>query len=159
MIEGIWLRNGPLVNYLYPHARPTYSGRHQHLNIIAALHRRDASATRKAIQDDMLEGGTLLVGLLRRLDGVNSRKRTFERPHRATTGNQVRRQHRSRPGGEPSITAAGADQSWRPDRKAMHRSRSVGDHCASIHGNGTFAKKYGAGSSRQQRPTSTPAAI
>jgi DNA-binding GntR family transcriptional regulator len=68
MIEGIWLRNGPLVNYLYPHARPTYSGRHQHLNIIAALHRRDTSATRKAIQDDMLEGGTLLVGLLRRLD-------------------------------------------------------------------------------------------
>src|SRR5690606_17250626 len=26
LIEGIWLRNGPLVNFQYPFARPTYPG-------------------------------------------------------------------------------------------------------------------------------------
>ena len=37
MIETIWLRNGPLLNMLYPRAVPTYSGRHQHLNVIDGL--------------------------------------------------------------------------------------------------------------------------
>lgn len=68
MIEGIWLRNGPLLNYLYPDARPTYPGRHQHLNVIDALHRRDAHAVRKAIQADMHEGGAGLVRLLERIE-------------------------------------------------------------------------------------------
>jgi DNA-binding GntR family transcriptional regulator len=68
MIEGIWLRNGPLVNYLYPHARPTYAGRHQHLAVIEALQSRDPSAVRNAIQSDMIEGGTLLVKLLEQIE-------------------------------------------------------------------------------------------
>jgi DNA-binding GntR family transcriptional regulator len=68
MIEGIWLRNGPLVNYLYPHARPTYGQQHQHLAVIAALRSRDSSGVRRAVQNDMIEGGTLLLDLLERIE-------------------------------------------------------------------------------------------
>jgi DNA-binding GntR family transcriptional regulator len=64
VIEGIWLRNGPMLNYLYPHARPTYPGRHRHLDILDGLRARDAAATRAAVQADMVEGG---AGLLRHL--------------------------------------------------------------------------------------------
>jgi DNA-binding GntR family transcriptional regulator len=68
MLETIWLRNGPLVNYLYPHARPTYAGPHRHLAVIAGLKARDAAAVREAIQADMIEGGTLLIELLEKLE-------------------------------------------------------------------------------------------
>jgi DNA-binding GntR family transcriptional regulator len=64
IIEGIWLRNGPLVNYQYPHARPTYEGEHQHLHVLRGLEARDPETVRKALQDDLLEGGANLVKLL-----------------------------------------------------------------------------------------------
>ncbi|WP_439594937.1 GntR family transcriptional regulator [Falsiroseomonas sp.] len=64
VIEGIWLRNGPMLTYLYPDARPTYPGRHRHLDILDGLRARDAAATRAAVQADMEEGG---AGLLRHL--------------------------------------------------------------------------------------------
>ena len=64
----VWLRNGPLLKYLYPYARPTYPGRHQHLNIMSALRRRDAVAARQAIQDDMIEGGAGLVKLMKKIE-------------------------------------------------------------------------------------------
>ena len=68
IIEGIWLRNGPLVNYQYPNARPTYEGRHRHLDILDALRARDENGVRKGIQQDMIEGGRLLVKVLERLN-------------------------------------------------------------------------------------------
>jgi DNA-binding GntR family transcriptional regulator len=68
ILEGIWLRNGPLLKFLYPHAAPTYQGRHQHLNVMEALRRRDGAAARQAIQDDIVEGGSRLVDLLERLE-------------------------------------------------------------------------------------------
>ncbi|WP_027061837.1 GntR family transcriptional regulator [Mesorhizobium loti] len=68
IIEGIWLRNGPLVNYQYPNARPTYDGRHRHLDILEALRARDENGVRKGIQQDMIEGGRLLVKVLERLN-------------------------------------------------------------------------------------------
>ncbi len=68
LIEGIWLRNGPLLNLLYPHAHPTYAGRHQHLNVLDALRRRQPARVRAAIQADMIEGGALLVKLLERME-------------------------------------------------------------------------------------------
>ena len=68
IIEGIWLRNGPLVNYQYPNARPTYDGRHRHLDILDALRARDENGVRKGIQQDMIEGGRLLVKVLERLN-------------------------------------------------------------------------------------------
>ena len=68
ILEGIWLRNGPLLKFLYPHATPTYRGRHQHLHVLEALRRRDASAAKRAIQDDILEGGQRLVELMERIE-------------------------------------------------------------------------------------------
>jgi DNA-binding GntR family transcriptional regulator len=68
VIEGIWLRNGPMLNHLYPHARPTYPGRHRHLDILDGLRARDAGATRDAVIADTIEGGAGLVALLRRME-------------------------------------------------------------------------------------------
>lgn len=68
VIEGIWLRNGPMLNHLYPHARPTYPGRHRHLDILDGLRARDPMATRTAIQADMTEGGEGLVRHLATLE-------------------------------------------------------------------------------------------
>jgi DNA-binding GntR family transcriptional regulator len=68
VIEGIWLRNGPMLNHLYPHAAPRYPGRHRHLDIIAGLRARDPVVTRDAVAADMTEGGAGLVALLRRME-------------------------------------------------------------------------------------------
>lgn len=77
IIEGIWLRNGPLVNYQYPHAKPTYPGRHQHLNVLAALEARDPGAVSAAIRSDMIEGGALLVELLGQIESGEVDKRSL----------------------------------------------------------------------------------
>lgn len=68
VIEGIWLRNGPMLNHLYPHARPAYPGRHRHLDILDGLRARDPAATRDAVGADMIEGGEGLVRHLRALE-------------------------------------------------------------------------------------------
>jgi DNA-binding GntR family transcriptional regulator len=68
ILEGIWLRNGPLLKYLYPYAPPTYPGAHQHLTLMDALRRRDPVAARQAVQDDMIEGGARLVELMAKID-------------------------------------------------------------------------------------------
>lgn len=68
IIETIWLRNGPLVNYHYPHARPTYPKEHQHLAVLRALEKRDAAEVRNAIQADLVEGGARLVKLLGQIE-------------------------------------------------------------------------------------------
>ncbi len=77
LIETIWLRNGPLLNFLYPHAPPTYPGRHQHLNIIDGLQARNPAAVKQAIQADLLEGGAGLVRLLEQMEaGQTTLKQT-----------------------------------------------------------------------------------
>jgi DNA-binding GntR family transcriptional regulator len=68
IIEGLWLRTGPLLNYQYPHAVPSYPGRHRHLDAIDRLRARDASGTRHAVQADTFEGGASLLDLLVRMD-------------------------------------------------------------------------------------------
>jgi DNA-binding GntR family transcriptional regulator len=68
LIEGLWLRTGPLLTYQYPHAKPSYPGRHRHLDVIDALRQGDAGAVRAAIQADTLEGGASLLQLLIDLD-------------------------------------------------------------------------------------------
>lgn len=68
ILDGIWLRNGPLLKFLYPHAAPAYRGRHQHLVLLDALRRHDAAAAKRAIQDDILEGGERLVELMERIE-------------------------------------------------------------------------------------------
>jgi DNA-binding GntR family transcriptional regulator len=68
LIQGLWLRNGPLLTYLYPHAAPTYPGRHRHLDVLDALRAGDGAGVRAAIQADMIEGGAALLRLLQDLD-------------------------------------------------------------------------------------------
>jgi DNA-binding GntR family transcriptional regulator len=68
MIETLWLRNGPLLNILYPRAVPTYRARHQHLNVIDGLVARDPQAVKQALQDDLMEGGARLIALLDDID-------------------------------------------------------------------------------------------
>lgn len=64
IIETLWLRNGPLLNYQYPHAPPTYPGRHRHLDIIEAMRACDPTAVRAAVVNDTVEGGARLLNLL-----------------------------------------------------------------------------------------------
>jgi len=68
MIETIWLRNGPLLNMLYPHATPTYPGRHQHLNVLDGLTARNPEAVKQSIQADLMEGGARLLQLLQDIE-------------------------------------------------------------------------------------------
>lgn len=68
ILEGIWLRNGPLVTLQYPHAPPTYDGAHQHLAVLAGLAARDPARVRDAVRDDLMEGGRALVRLLEQID-------------------------------------------------------------------------------------------
>jgi DNA-binding GntR family transcriptional regulator len=68
ILESIWLRNGPLLKYLYPYATPTYPGPHQHLTLMEALRARDPLAARQAVQDDMIEGGARLVELMAKIE-------------------------------------------------------------------------------------------
>ncbi len=64
LLDDIWMRNGPLLNYHYPHARPTYPGPHEHLRILERLRDRDGAGVREAVQTDMIQGGEKLVKLL-----------------------------------------------------------------------------------------------
>ncbi|MGR3425047.1 MAG: GntR family transcriptional regulator [Sagittula sp.] len=57
VLEGLWIRIGPVLSELYPDAHPTYSERHQHLNVLDALRARDSYALREAIRMDLMEGG------------------------------------------------------------------------------------------------------
>jgi DNA-binding GntR family transcriptional regulator len=68
ILESIWLRHGPLLKLLYPHAPPTYAVRHQHLNLIDALRGSDAALARHAIIADTIEGGKAMVDLLQQID-------------------------------------------------------------------------------------------
>ena len=68
LIRGLWLRTGPLLTFLYPHAPPTYPGRHRHLDMMEALARGDGAAVRQAVWDDTTEGGASLLRVLEELD-------------------------------------------------------------------------------------------
>ena len=68
LIQSLWLRTGPLLTFQYPHAPPTYPGRHRHLDILDALGRGDSLAVRQAVCDDTIEGGAGLLQLLTELD-------------------------------------------------------------------------------------------
>ena len=68
LIQSLWLRTGPLLTFQYPHAPPTYPGRHRHLDILDALGRGDGAAVRQAVCDDTIEGGAGLLQLLTELD-------------------------------------------------------------------------------------------
>ena len=68
IIEGIWLRTGPTLVHLYPDARPSYPGRHRHLDVLDGLRTRSPGDTRKALAADLIEGGANLVARLEKLE-------------------------------------------------------------------------------------------
>jgi DNA-binding GntR family transcriptional regulator len=79
MIERLWIQAGPLLSLLYPHGHPTYEGRHQHLNVIAALRARDEAALRRAFEQDLIEGGRKFI---EHLAEIESREAVEEEPSR-----------------------------------------------------------------------------
>lgn len=68
VLESLWIRVGPLLSELYPHAHPSYAERHQHENVLDALRAGDAFNLREAIRQDLLEGGRKLVRHLEALE-------------------------------------------------------------------------------------------
>lgn len=65
ILEMLWMRLGPMLNlYLYRDGTPYSGGGHQHEVVLDALERRDVKALKKAIRDDMLEGGRNFVRVL-----------------------------------------------------------------------------------------------
>jgi DNA-binding GntR family transcriptional regulator len=68
MLENLWIQHGPLLNHLYPNGHPTYDDKHQHMNVLDALQRRDEVALCDAIRDDLIEGGRNFVRHLRELE-------------------------------------------------------------------------------------------
>jgi len=70
ILDDIWMRNGPLLNFHYPDAPPTYPKEHQHLNVLTYLKQRRPDKVRDAIQADMMEGGQKLVRLLEKTGGT-----------------------------------------------------------------------------------------
>jgi DNA-binding GntR family transcriptional regulator len=67
-LEQIWMRTAPLLNLLYRHAPYSNPGRHHHLALIDALRARDAAAVRKALADDLIQGGEPLVKLMQDIE-------------------------------------------------------------------------------------------
>lgn len=72
ILERLWLRVGPVLSELYPHAKPTYDERHQHLNVLAALRARDSLALNEAIRRDLIEGGRNLTQRLLALEAAKT---------------------------------------------------------------------------------------
>jgi DNA-binding GntR family transcriptional regulator len=74
ILDDIWMRNGPLLNFHYPDARPTYPKEHQHISVLKYLRERRPDKVREAIQADMMEGGQSLVRLLEKHGGTRNMK-------------------------------------------------------------------------------------
>ncbi|GAA0001275.1 hypothetical protein BRDID11002_12750 [Bradyrhizobium diazoefficiens] len=72
ILDDIWMRNGPLLNFHYPHAPPIYPNEHQHLSVLNYLRQRRPDKVREAIQADMMEGGQNLVRLLEKHGGTRN---------------------------------------------------------------------------------------
>lgn len=68
ILERLWVQIGPLLNLLYPFGHPSYEGPHQHLNVLAALRRRDAHALGEAFRADLTEGGRSFVRYLESIE-------------------------------------------------------------------------------------------
>lgn len=78
ILDDIWMRNGPLLNFHYPDAPPTYPAEHQHLAVLKYLRQRRSDKVRESIQADMMEGGQNLVRLLEKSGGTRFMPRREE---------------------------------------------------------------------------------
>lgn len=67
-LEQIWLRTAPLLNLLYHPAPQSNPGRYHHLAVVNALRARDAPGVRKALADDLVQGGEPLLKLMQEME-------------------------------------------------------------------------------------------
>lgn len=63
MIESLWLQTGPLLNHVVNAAGVKVAADH-HGAALAALRRRDGAATRAAIEADIRDAATMIVGYI-----------------------------------------------------------------------------------------------
>lgn len=61
LVEGLWVRCGPILSHLYDEGVPADWEPHPHLRIITALRSRDPEAARAAIRVDIENGGQGLL--------------------------------------------------------------------------------------------------
>ncbi|MBV5271766.1 MAG: GntR family transcriptional regulator [Afipia sp.] len=61
LVEGLWVRCGPILSHLYDGGLPEDWESHAHLRILAALRNHDPNAARKAICEDIINGGRGLL--------------------------------------------------------------------------------------------------
>ena len=77
LLENLWIQHGPMLNHLYPHGHPTYDDKHQHVNVIEALRRRDEAALCHAVHEDLVEGGR---AFLKHLQDLELLEQAVEKP-------------------------------------------------------------------------------
>jgi DNA-binding GntR family transcriptional regulator len=71
IIEMLWTQCGPLLNHFYGRQASTWRpADHPHLEIVAAMRRRDGRACRKAIQRDIVAGAGPILAELRSLENM-----------------------------------------------------------------------------------------
>lgn len=68
MIEGLWLRVGPLMNLLTPRYQRSYQGAKNHSSAIEAARTGDAAGLRRAIEKDLGDGAQRMLELLNEQD-------------------------------------------------------------------------------------------
>lgn len=61
IIEGLWVRCGPILTHLYDAGLPEHWAPHPHIRVIESLRERDPEETRKAITYDIENGGKGLL--------------------------------------------------------------------------------------------------
>lgn len=64
IIEGLWLRVGPVMNLLTPRYQRSYQGAKNHANAIKAAQQGDGASLRAAIQKDLTDGAGHVLKLL-----------------------------------------------------------------------------------------------
>lgn len=74
LIEGLWVRIGPVLTRLYDHIQPGSTQPHPHESIIAALARRDGGAARLAVASDIMWASSLLERTVETLAGSGALK-------------------------------------------------------------------------------------
>jgi DNA-binding GntR family transcriptional regulator len=61
LVEGLWVRCGPILSHLYDAGVPENWDPHPHTRIIVALRERDPDGARDAVQVDIEQGGKGLI--------------------------------------------------------------------------------------------------
>lgn len=76
MIEGLWLRVGPVMNLLTPRYQRSYQGAKNHDDALEAARRGDGPALRAAIQKDLTDGAEHVLALLQDTAAADERPDT-----------------------------------------------------------------------------------